>query len=406
MKFSGNLKWVKNIITILFLVVIRISFLWMAIYGLYWAFIGSSHTNFASLSIKFPDEIAKGVSYSISFGYLLPLFLLKKPFYVKLTLVMILIISSSLALNTMQMSEIQNSENRFENDILYNRYLKDYNNLRETENLTEQTIIIQSEKRLYVGARQARLRLVKIKKDIKDAKSKLELRESQLLVKGSVQNEAFVTVWYTILSNIPYVNISTKAISITSNIMFSITNDMLIIVFSYVIKSILGGIIFLPILLIKHITPELSPTWSGSDFYSVLNSHVNNVNINTRKLSGSKAEVNGSKAEVLPNVCFEANKRLLSGDRGVNNNKLACTLINISSFLYNLKFLHLKNASEVSGSKRKLEISSQDLILYYYDNGLKSTKRIAQLVDRTERWVRYVLSENRPHKLIEERKND
>ena len=162
---------------------------------------------------------------------------------------MIMIISSSLAINMFAAKEIRDAENRLRNDLEYKMWQNDYNQKMKIYRELNLTIQRQTEAGYEHGARKARIQRDKLKPQIDHAFQKMRERANALKIKGTVVNEAFVDTWYALAHNTNLSikkNVTAHGIETGSNILFSVINDSLILIFCAILRSILGQTIIIP----------------------------------------------------------------------------------------------------------------------------------------------------------------
>jgi len=221
----------------------QVLFAILSVIGLIAAMAGTTYTNYDSLASKFPALICFGVCLAITLGFTLPLYLEWMPLLMRAVIVLIMFISTSLAINTMASKEITNAETRLVQDETYRRLKLDY--LTKSNQLQKAfDANIANVKQGYTeGAKSARLAYEQLKKEKDVAKRIMDARADSLQTKGSIQQEAYVETWYTLASNahVPVVkNFDKKAIEVTSTLIFSVICDNLIVIFSYIIVCLLG----------------------------------------------------------------------------------------------------------------------------------------------------------------------
>jgi len=225
-------------------------FLLGACYGLYWAVKGSTYTNYISLLTKFQfADLAYGISLAITLGFTIAQFFIKKNYITRFTIGAIMFFSSALAINMFATKEISDAEDRLRNDREYIMWEKEYNTKMQSYNDFTKTVNEQTDKDWETGAREARYQRDQVKKEADKAFTMMRSRADTLKIKGTVVNEAFVDTWYTLAHDykLPFIrNISTKGISVSSTLLFSLINDTIILIFCAVIRMILGQTIFIP----------------------------------------------------------------------------------------------------------------------------------------------------------------
>lgn len=220
----------------------------LAACGLIFAAIGTSYTNYTSLSSKFPSFICIGVSIAITLGFLMPLFLRSIPLIMRCIIVMIMFISTSLAINTMASKEITNSEERLKQDEKYRALKLDWMLKNQQYNELQRNNTANAQAGFLYGAKEARIQRDLLKSQVDEAYKKMISRADTLGVKGSIQSEAYVETWYTLSHNmnIPILkNFDRAGLKVTSDLIFSLINDTLIPIFAYILVSILGSAIII-----------------------------------------------------------------------------------------------------------------------------------------------------------------
>lgn len=211
--------------------------------GLIGAAMGTTYTNYDTLSNRFPEVICLFVCASITLSFLLPMFLKKIPILIRVSLVFMMFVSSSLAINTFAAKEIVDTEDRLKNDEKYRSLKLDYLTKTNQYQKAWDANIANASKGYATGAREARLDRDQLKFDKDIAYQKLVNYADSLTNKGSVTQEASVETWYTVSSSvpIPYFKRLSKAFwAVFSVITFAYICDTAIPIFCYILYNILG----------------------------------------------------------------------------------------------------------------------------------------------------------------------
>jgi len=211
--------------------------------GLIGAAMGTTYTNYDTLSHRFPEVICLSVCISITLSFSLPMFLKKIPIIIRVSLVFMMFVSSSLAINTFAAKEIVDAEDRFKDDEKYRSLKLDYLTKTNQYQKAWDANIANASKGYATGAREARLDRDQLKTDKDLAYQKLIEYADSLKIKGSITQEASVETWYTVSSSIPipYFKRLSKAFwAVFSVITFAYICDTAIPIFCYILYNILG----------------------------------------------------------------------------------------------------------------------------------------------------------------------
>jgi len=262
--------------------------------GLITAVIGTTYTNIIGLHGRFFLGMAISMSIMITASQVVVMFLEFIPPLFRLLFVIMIIISSSLAINTMESKEITGKEDRLETDPILQKYTKeaerldsDYNNMNI---LVSDYVGLRKDTGLKIyneGATTTRIQRDSLFYQKTRAWAKVDKRRNELLKKGTKTTEAFINVFYSVLS---FLNFSEKSVEIITSLLFSIINDSAIPIFSFGLTSIYGN---------KIMIPSRKRKKNGRNNGNDVLSPVNRLSIFVRKMFGKVSEGVGIEREIV-----------------------------------------------------------------------------------------------------------
>ncbi len=194
---------------------------------------GSSLTNYIPLKNVFNFTLLSvGISTAMTFVFTVTKFIDPCPFPYRILNFFIIIISSYLAVTTISMKSIANSESRVlqdkEADKLYLRYEQLNNQYTRAQALYDSCMAVKWDK----GAKGWRLQAEELKPQVDYfAFSNWQNRNNEMKSKGSLINEASI-------SGFAFLSIPAKDMSMAQKLLLSIINDMIIMFCAFVVRNI------------------------------------------------------------------------------------------------------------------------------------------------------------------------
>jgi len=219
----------------------------IAIYALVVHILGTISTNISPLAAKYPGSLSKHMAIGMALSIAMPFFLSYKNYAFRLLCSFAIMLSSVLAINTMQTKEIVGLEDRIKNDEEYNQLYCRWENLEKQYTDAQSTVLkyldleIKTDKNWSEGAKSARIDRSRLLAEKDTAWTKVELRKQELKQAGSQSNEAYVRFFASIL---PF---SSTTIENGSLLMTSFVNDLGIILYSSVIVFLFGKWVIIPV---------------------------------------------------------------------------------------------------------------------------------------------------------------
>jgi hypothetical protein len=215
------------------------------IVGLLSAMNTSIYTNVSPLLNKFNPFFAYPTAISNTLAITLSRFIKVKTLFIESIVFCTILISGLFAMNSLNVKEINNAEQRLQNDPIYQQKLATYetycNDVKDSQNSVNKYLDLQmtTDKNWSDGAKSARISRDKYSAKRDSAYADLQTYQTQLTKKGSKNQEAFVAF----LSFLP---LSENTIKNMNDFIFAVLPDLQICIFGFLLMVLFKDWIAIP----------------------------------------------------------------------------------------------------------------------------------------------------------------
>lgn len=228
--------------------VIRCIFGPLTTYGVIAALIGSIFTNIGSLSAKYPPFVANNLAIVNSLAIAIPYFIRWKSVFFRFMVSMTIVISSVLAMNSMNQKDIIQAEQRLKDDPIYRQRFQKWQNTEAQYAAAQENVNKYLDLQMTTGkdwsagakaARQERAELLNQKDRDWQA---VEQRRQELESKGSRSYEAYVLFLHNF-----FPSLNKDSILNGSNLMMSLITDLQLTMFCLISTILFGKWVSIPV---------------------------------------------------------------------------------------------------------------------------------------------------------------